>query len=82
MLCTMSTTSSRHRLTISVSSELYETLKVVAGPRKMSDWLEVAAWRRLRADQDRDLIGVGQLVEPEEDLADLGASPQWSTLAD
>ena len=74
--------SRRHRLTITVSAELFEKLQVVAGPRKMSYWLEDAAWQRIRAERDRDLIGVGALVDAEEDLADLEAQPRWSGLAD
>lgn len=81
-LYAMSHPNERHRLTITVSSELRDMLQVVAGPRRISYWIEEAAWRRIRADQDRDLEGVGQLVDSEEDLADLDASPKWSAFVD
>lgn len=84
----------RHRLTITVSPELYDALHEVAGPRRFSHWLEQAAWERMERLADRDLVGVGRLVDTAEDRADLGATtapgeddeqpaasaPRWSAL--
>ena len=82
MILAMAAAPDRHRLTITISRELLEILRVEAGSRRISHWLEEAAWRRLRAERDRDLIGIGTLVETQEDLADLGFSPKWSNLGE
>jgi hypothetical protein len=68
----------RRRLTITVSAELHAVLGETAGPRRVSYWLEEAAWRRIRDERDRDLSGIGALVDAEEDLTELGAGPRWS----
>ncbi|MCE2531568.1 MAG: hypothetical protein J4F44_03670 [Acidimicrobiia bacterium] len=39
----------RHRLTITVTMPLYEQLCELAGPRRISQWMEDAAWRKIRA---------------------------------
>jgi hypothetical protein len=78
----MPTAETRHRLTITVSAELFSTLRDVAGSRKISSWMEEAAWRRLHAERDLDLVGIGSFVDADEDRADLGASPKWSGLVD
>ena len=39
----------RHRLTITVTVSLYEELCDLAGPRRISEWMEDAAWRKIRA---------------------------------
>lgn len=78
----MAAAQQRHRLTITISTDLFSTLREVAGSRKISSWMEEAAWRRLRAERDRDLIGIGAQVDADEDLADLGGPPRWSGLAD
>jgi hypothetical protein len=74
--------SPRHRLTITVSQELREVLGQIAPPRKMSYWLEEAAWQRIQSDRDSDLDGIGALVDADEDLSDLDGSPRWSGLVD
>lgn len=38
----------RHRLTITVTDSLYEELCELAGPRRISQWMEDAAWRKIR----------------------------------
>ncbi len=40
--------SQRHRLTITITLELYEKLCRLAEPRRMSHWMEDAAWRKIR----------------------------------
>ncbi|MCY3662091.1 MAG: hypothetical protein OXH28_04585 [bacterium] len=39
----------RHRLTITVTMPLYEQLCELAGPRRISQWMEDAAWHKIRA---------------------------------
>jgi len=39
----------RHRLTITVTMPLYEQLCELAGPRRISQWMEDAAWRKIGA---------------------------------
>ena len=66
------TAMARHRLTITVSQELYATLQEVAGPRRFSAWLEEAAWERVARLRDAELSGIGLLVDAEDDRSDLG----------
>lgn len=40
--------SPRHRLTITVTDLLYEELCRLAGPRRISEWMEDAAWRKIQ----------------------------------
>jgi hypothetical protein len=42
----------RHRLTITVSMSLYEQLCQLAGPRRLSQWMEDAAWRKIISTRD------------------------------
>ena len=41
--------SERHRLTITVTVSLYEELCELAGRRRISQWMEDAAWRKIGA---------------------------------
>lgn len=77
----MNPSPARHRLTVTVTPELLSVLREVAGPRRISHWLEEAAWQRIRSEQDRDLAGIGALVDADEDLADISQPPRWSGLA-
>ena len=38
----------RHRLTITITMSLYRELCELAGPRRLSAWMEDAAWRKIR----------------------------------
>jgi len=44
----------RHRLTITVTDSLYDELCELAGPRRISQWMEDAAWRKIRTLRDGD----------------------------
>ncbi|MDE0653410.1 MAG: hypothetical protein OXI26_07135 [bacterium] len=41
--------SRRHRLTITVTLALYEELCELAGQRRISRWMEDAAWRKIQS---------------------------------
>lgn len=73
----------RHRLTITVTMPLYEQLCELAGPRRISQWMEDAAWQKIGA-----LRGGGAPTAPGGGLpADPVPAPQlppppwrWSPL--
>ena len=47
--------SRRHRLTITVTMSLYEELCELAGPRRISQWMEDAAWHKIRSSHGGDI---------------------------
>ena len=44
----------RHRLTITITLSLYRELCELAGPRRLSAWMEDAAWRKIRTLGEED----------------------------
>lgn len=59
----------RHRLTITVTMALYEELCVLAGPRRLSQWMEEAAWAKIHSP------AAGMLTESDDDPGEHGVSP-------
>ena len=74
----------RHRLTITVTMPLYEQLCELAGPRRISQWMEEAAWRRIRDmrdGDDRTTSGAGAVPGEAAPAPGLPPPPwRWSPL--
>lgn len=74
----------RHRLTITVTMPLYEQLCELAGPRRISQWMEDAAWRKIGEQRGADspnATGAGGVPGVRAPAPELPPPPwRWSPL--